>query len=60
MQKFKVLFTAERIYFAKDMDKAEKIAEKDLQYMANFNPRIFSISPLNSQIGIYPTNMEEE
>tara|TARA_B100001559_G_scaffold306581_1_gene297965 strand:+ start:1241 stop:1420 length:180 start_codon:yes stop_codon:yes gene_type:complete len=59
MQKFKVLFTAERVYFAENMDKAEEIAQKDIQYMSNFKAQIFSISPFNS-VGIYPTDMEEE
>ena len=41
------------------MDKAEEIAQKDIQYMSNFKAQIFSISPFNS-VGIYPTDMEEE
>ena len=35
MNKFKVIFTAEKIYIADNLDKAQEIAESDLNRMAN-------------------------
>ena len=60
MNKFKVIFTAEKIYFADDLDKAQEIAESDLNRMANpLKAQVFSVSPHTAQhnwesVRIYP------
>mgnify|MGYP007077529263 FL=1 len=66
MNKFKVIFTAEKIYFADDLDKAQEIAESDLNRMANpLKAQEFSVSPHTAQhnwesVGIYPLEVSEE
>ena len=66
MNKFKVIFTAEKIYFADDLDKAQEIAENDLNRMANpLKAQVFSVSPHTAQhnwesVGIYPLEVSEE
>jgi len=58
MNKFKVIFTAEKIYTANDMDEAQKFAEDDLSKMANpLKADIFSISYVNKH-GLYPKEEE--
>jgi len=66
MNKFKVIFTAEKIYYADNLDKAQEIAESDLNRMANpLKAQVFSVSPLTAQhnwesVGVYPLEVSEE
>lgn len=46
MNKYKVTFTAEKIYFADSLDKAQGIAERDVGRMANpLKAKVYSVSP---------------
>jgi len=50
MYKFKVTFTGEKVFLAKDMDKAEQIAEKYLSEINNpINMQLFSIGYVNEE-----------
>ena len=66
MNKYKVIFTAENLYYAKDLEHAEEIAERDLDRMANpLKAQVFSVSPHTAQhnwesVGIYPLEERNE
>ena len=65
MNKYKVIFTAEKLYYAKDLEHAEEIAERDLDRMANpLKAQVFSVSPYTAQyhysVGIYPLEERNE
>ena len=66
MNKYNVIFTAEKLYYAKDLEHAEEIAERDLDRMANpLKAQVFSVSPHTAQhnwesVGIYPLEERNE
>ena len=66
MNKYKVIFSAEKIYFANDLQHAQDIATRDLDRMANpLKAEVFSVSPHTAQhnwesVGIYPLEVSEE
>jgi len=50
MYKFKVTFTGEKVFFARDMDEAQLTAEKYLSEINNpINMQLFSVGYVNEE-----------